>query len=439
MNDQTPHAGWAGQRLDGASDAPLATRERLSVWMPISVALVAFTVYWLSAVVLEMRGGRSHFGADSAHYGYLAQELVHHRAARFHPTTIVLALGWMKLFAPLTTWLGAGLILQAFFAAVGAIGFWASALVFSKLLPRGYALLATLLYGSSLSIWYFSGIPESKIVTATLSVLYIAAYIRFRDQLTPKGMVVLTVILAIACLNEIVSCFLLVIPLIDVVQRYGIDWRRLWRLVPHALVVPVAWLFLEIAVNGWIIPESTFQEGQSHFNMLLYYLAKNDYSLASLYAFALNWVLFNIAAPTQSAPLWPQMGGYFEPSLAGYLGTPYSAALIALLGALVIASVLPRYRGKSFAGASGLLLPFAAFSLLRAAFFFFFNPSEPLIFSPAVTLVHWLLLLVPFASSSIPAKRALLTLLAVLLIVTNAGFIVGPNGWAHAARFIPGY
>jgi hypothetical protein len=438
MNDYSPRAAWDGRRVDAdVHDGFMGERGR-RLLMPIGVALLAFAVYWLTAVVLEARGGIAHFGADSDHYKVLAHQWINHRAARFHPTTIVLAVGWMKLFAPLTAWFAPELILKAFFAAIGAVGVWAAAFVFSTLLPRGYAMLATLLYGSSLGIWYFSGIPESKIVTATLSLLYIAAYIQFRDRWTTMRMAVLTVILAVACLNEIVSCFLFAIPAVDVVQRYGLDWRRLMRLVPHAIVVPIVWLFLEIAVNGWIVPESKYHENQSHYDMLIYYLAKNDYSLTSLYGFILNWFFFNIAAPTQAVTLWPQAGGYFAPSFAGYFETPISGLLVVLLVAMVVASLLPRYRAESLGVAGGLLLPLVAFSLIRAVFFFGFNPSEPILFSPSVTLVYWLLLLVPFVLSSVPGKRVLLTVLAALLIATNAGFMIGPNGWANAVRFIAG-
>jgi hypothetical protein len=74
---------------------------------------------------------------------------------------------------------------------------------------------------------------------------------------------------------------------------------------------------------------------------------------------------------------------------------------------------------------------------VRAVFFFGFNPAEPLLFSPAVTLVVWLIILVPFADSRFPAKGALLSVLCVLLIATNVGFMLGYEGWQGlAARFV---
>lgn len=75
-------------------------------------------------------------------------------------------------------------------------------------------------------------------------------------------------------------------------------------------------------------------------------------------------------------------------------------------------------------------MPITAYAVVRGVFFFIFNPSEPLLFSPAVTFAHWSLILVPFVASPFPAKRELLAALCVLLLATNAGFMLGPDGWA---------
>jgi hypothetical protein len=406
-------------------------RERTSVLMPILLALAVYGVYLVSSATLDGRGATLLFGADSYHYEHLQNEAVNHRAARFHPLTIVLGLGWMKLLAPLKAWIWPLALLKSLFAAVGAVGVWAATVTFATLLPRRVALLGGVLYAASLGVWYFSGIEESKIVTATLSVLYIAAYVRLRERWTPAGAVGLSVILVAACLNEIVSAALVVIPVVDTVMRRGLDWRQGWWIIPHAALVLPAWCFLEVIVNGWLIPESSVVEGQSHFNMLLYYLAKNDYGLASIHSFVLNWLFFNIAAPTPTAPLWPQVGGYFAPEFTAYFRSLPRIGVVASLAVIVVAGLLPRYRTRSLGTTGALLLAIAAFSLVRAAFFFFFNPGEPMLFSPAVTLAHWLILLVPFAASRFPAKGWLLAVLAICLMMTNAGFILGHDVWAY--------
>jgi len=394
----------------------------------------AFAVYWLTGIVLASRQTIAHFGADSTFYAVLADMAVHHRAARFHPVTTTLGLAWMKTFSPLLTpWLAPATILKAMFAAVGALGVWAAMAIYTVLLPRGYALLGGILYASSLGVWYFSGIPESKIVTATLSVLYIALYVRLREDWSVTGASALGAILALACLNEVVSAFLLAIPVVDGLMRHGFDWRRYRWLAAHIPVGLAAWYILEVFVNGWLVPESAYQEGQSHFNMLLYYIAKNDYGLASLHGFIANWFFFNIVAPTPQAPLWPQAGGYFEPTLAAYLASPIALLTLGLIALIAIVGVWPRLRAARLGTGGELLLPLVTYALVRAVFFFIFNPSEPLLFSPAVTIVHWLILLVPFAASRFPAKPALLGALGVLLIATNAAFMLGPEGFAGIA------
>jgi hypothetical protein len=408
-------------------------RARIGLIAPILLALVAFAVYWRSAAILDGRSTTAMFGADSPHYEYLRRSLVNDRAARFHPLTIVLGLGWMKLLVPLTAWMTPAVLLNGLFAAIGAIGVWASTITCASLLPRRVALLGGMLYAASLGIWYFSAIEESKIVTATLSVLYIAAYVRLRDRWTIAGAVGLSIILAMACLNEIVSAGLVAIPVVDALARRGYDARREPWIVAHAMVVPAVWFFLEVFVNGRLIPESAVAEGQSHFNMLLYYLAKNDYGLASIYSFVLNWIFFNIAAPTPTAPLWAQFGGYFVPEFMNYFRSLPTIGVVASMAVIVVASVLPGYRARNLGMAGTLLLALTAYALVRAAFFFFFNPAEPMLFSPAVTLVHWLVLLVPFAASRFPAKGTVLAVLAICLVATNAGLILGRDVWAIAA------
>ena len=435
MNDHAPHDFSSRMTVPNAAAAGEFASRSLLVAGMASVTAIAFGVYWLTGIVLAERHAQAHFGADTSFYAVLADMAVHHRAARFHPVTTTLGLAWMQIFSPLTPWLAPATILKALFAAVGALGVWAAMSIFTTLLPRGYVLLGGVLYGASLGVWYFSAIPESKIVTATLSVLYIAVYVRMRERWSLTGVMALGVVLALACLNEIVSAFLLAIPVMDALLRHGLDWRRSRWLGAHVPLVFVAWFVLEIFVNGWLIPESTHLEGQSHFNMLLYYIAKNDYGLASIHGFIANWFFFNIVAPTPHALKWAEAGGYFEPTLSAYLASPPALAALFIMGLVAAASLLPR--AASLGAGGQLLLPLAAYALVRAVFFFIFNPTEPLLFSPAVTVVHWLILLVPFAASSFPGKRALLAILCVLLFVTNAELMLGSEGWSGFAARMP--
>src|SRR5262249_52645214 len=162
-----------------------------------------------------------------------------------------------------------------------------------------------IVYAVSLGVWYFSSIEESKIVTTTLVAFYLAVYLRLRTAWTTRGAVVLTGLLLFGCLNEIVYAFLVAIPAVDALVQHG--WsirtqvRRSWWIACHALAAPAAFLFLELVVNGWLVPPSDEAEGASHLSMMLYYVTRNTFSAAAVYDFAVRWVFFNLAAPSIEA------------------------------------------------------------------------------------------------------------------------------------------
>jgi len=386
--------------------------------------------------VLQARGATILFGADTWHYAELAQGNVFGRLGnqdigritRFHPVTVVMAAAWMQILAPLTRWIAPLALLKAMFAAVGAVGVWAAMSACAALVPRRYAVLFGIVYAVSFGVWYFASLEESKIVTASLSSLYIAAYLRLRQRWTRRGAALLTAILLLACLNEIVSGFLVIVPIVDTLVRRGWDWRHGRWIAAHALAGLLALVVLEVAVNGRLVPAGAHPEGASHVSMLVFYILKNDYSATSIYSYVVNWLFFNIAAPapyaTYAVPMWADYYGYFRPSLASYLAAPASACLAAMFAVMLAAGVLPRYRGERAAGdVAGILPALAAYSLLRGAFFLVFNPAEPLLFSSAVTLAHVLLIAVPFAASRFPAKGELLAAFAALLLAANGAFI----------------
>ena len=131
------------------------------------IALTAFALYWLSSYILEQRNGTTHFAADTWFYTELADRDVLYRVAkdedlsrifRFHPTTVVVAAGWMKVVSPLARWIDRHYLLKAMFAAVGAIGVWAAMWGFAAVVPRRHAALWGLVYAGSLGVWYFSSI-----------------------------------------------------------------------------------------------------------------------------------------------------------------------------------------------------------------------------------------------------------------------------------------
>jgi hypothetical protein len=408
---------------------------------PILSALAvfsAFCLYWASSFILESRSATNDLGADAFYYAELAKDNVIgrlgsdrllDRITRFHPLTTGLAVVWMKLLSPLTIWISPLHLLKALFSLIGAVGVWAAMRAFAAVVPRRYVLLLGLIYGTSLGVWFFSSIEESKIVNTTLTALYIATYLQLRAVWTVRRAVLLTGILLAACLNEIVAAFLVAIPAVDMLLQHGLKLRQFRWIVLHALAGPVALAFLELVVRQRLVGTGTEAEGASHISMLLYYLYWTDFRRTGLYGFLVNWIFFNIAAPrgliTLTPPAYPQYH-LFEPALANYLSSPASAALALLFGVMLLATLLPRHLPKAISATGrALLAALFTYALLRGLFFLLVNQEECLLFSSGVTLAHMMILGMPFIASGVPAKRTLLAAFAALLFIVNGSFIIG--------------
>ena len=442
MTDLSTDARVAGAELQSMQGNGERTDLAINIMLGALFVGATFALYWASSFVLHARNATTHFGADSWYYAELAQGYIFarlpsnyylDRVTRFHPTTVGLAAAWMHVFQPLTQWIAPLHVLKAMFAAVGAVGALAATWAFAAFVPRRAALVLGMIYATSFGVWYFASFEESKIVTATLSTLYIAGYLHLRKSWTTSGAVLLTAVLLLACLNEMTAGFLVIVPVIDTLIRYGWNWRKGRWIAAHALAGPAAFVIIEGLIFGRLVA-ATHPEGTSHFGMLFYYIARNHYSLEVLYGFIANWWFFNIAAPTVDAthqiPVGANYKGYFEPSLLNYLKSLTSVGVAVSFCALVVVSVLPRFRPDHRAGAgadnlAGLLLALLAFTVVRGVFFFVFNPAEPLLFSPTVTLPHLLLLAIPFAMSKVPAKPALLGAFGIMLFIANGAFMIG--------------
>jgi hypothetical protein len=433
---KTVAVGATGDLSESRTGASVAGRQLLFVL----VALAAFGLYWLSSFLLVAREGTTHFGADTWFYTELAKGDIFAQLAddkysqldrvfRFHPITVVVAAGWMTIVEPLTSLISPLYLLRAMFALVGAVGVWAAQWAFAAVVPQRYVALLGAIYACSLSVWYFSSLEESKIVTATLIVLYLATYLHLRNNWTLRGAVLLTAILLVGCLNEIVIGFVVLVPVIDTLIRHGRHVRHYRWIACHALVGPVALGMLEFFMRGRLSPPGVHPEGANHLSMLAYYIATNDYGPTALYEFAVRWLFFSIAAPSLDASQFAnpanRYGGDFEPALANYFSSPVSGALVVLFGTMLAASVLPRYRTSSLGDLTGIMLGLLVFAAMRGIFFLVLFPHEPILFSASVTLAHLLLIAIPFAASSFPWKRSVLAGGAALLFITNASFMIG--------------
>lgn len=400
-----------------------ASEQRIDAFCRLLIAAAAFALYVLSARFLAARHAGMLFGADAHLYAPIATGEVFDRVFRFHPVTVASAEFWMLLHRPLAGWIDPRTWLQILFAAIGAAGVWMATGAFARLMPMRLALAGSVLFALTLSVWFFASIEESKIVSGTLATFYIALWLRLREQWTARGAWLLTLVLFVACLNEIVACFLVIIPALDELQRRGFDLRALRWIAVHGLVFVLALLLLETAMPERLMP-GTDAEGKSHFSMLFHYLARNEYSLTTLSSFILNWLLFSVAAP-ETLHYCPACAQYFDPTLASYFRNPWRAAFAVLFAGVLAAMFIPKLRMPMPEGIRRLLLALAAYSLLRAVFFFIFNPAEAILYTPSVMLPHLMLFLGVFAATQIPAKAALLAALAILLFIANGHFMIG--------------
>jgi hypothetical protein len=402
------------------------------------ISLAAFALYWYSSFLVEQRHGTTHFAADTWFYTQLARPDIFgrmidesdiSRVFRFHATTVFLAAVWMKIFGTLIPWMDRLFILKGMFAAIGAIGVRAAMSAFAQVVSRREAALWGLIYAVSLSVWYFSSIEESKIVSGTLASLYIATYAKLRQEWTTGRAALLTAILFLACLNEVVAGFLVIIPVVETLVRQGRNAFRSRWIAWHALVAPAALAILDVIRQAWPGARGFHPEGASHLSMFFYNLAQNHYDLPTLYAFIVRWFFFAIAAPESFGAHWAnpdiKYGGDFRPALSTYLSSPLSIAVAVMAGVMLVACLLPRRSDSRQHELSGFLLALLAYASLRAVFFFIFVPMESFLFTSSVTLAHMLMIAIPFSASRLPAKPILLLVFAGLLFAMNGSFIAG--------------
>jgi hypothetical protein len=398
-----------------------------------AILIAAFALYWTSSFSLEQRHATAFFGADTGQYTQLAAGEFNDRLLRLHPVTVALALVWMKLFSPLTAWLGPLAVLKAMFALIGAIGAAAAFSAFSVFTPRREALLWGVIYASSTAVWYFSSIEESKIVSTTLAAIYVAIYLHLRSNWSRSRAAALTVVFFAACLNEITAAFLAAIPALDLILKHRLQLRAYTWLALHALVAPAALLVLEFGIRRSLAAIAAIPEGNTFVEIFFYYFSRNVYDLKTLSDFLHRWFLFNIAAPEPAirhANMNIGYGGDFDATLLGYFSSPLSAATLLSLAAVFVAALCCRSRASGAPQAKGIMPGLAAYAAVRMIFFFLFLPGECLLYSPSVTLAHLLFLAIPFAASQFRYKTFALAACALLLFANNAVFI-------FAAQIVP--
>lgn len=410
-----------------------------AIWQIAVAASFIFVVYLGSAYLLAAEQRDEALGADAGLYRMLAYPtFAEDRVTAFHVVTVLLARAWIGIIAPLVGRIAPDLwpphMLHPLLAAVGAAGVIAAIYVASKFLARRDAILFGVIYGLSLGVWYFSCVPESKGLTAALIAVYLAVYLRFRDDRSMVSGLMLSGIMFAACMNDLTSAALLVIPLFDSVMRGRFDKSACARIgmqltigvvgavVIQQLMVPLLPGNGSESAKDWPVESGAVA-------LFLKYFQISDHSPSAFWSFLLNWLFFNIAAPqehaTHALALWPDYKGFFEPSLFGYLTSVTTLGLAGCVASIIYFAAAPTSRGRITSDAAGLMMGLLAFSVVRGVFFFLFNPGEAILFSSSVVLPHLLLFSIPFGTAKISdqLRTLLLSGFAVLLFLANGRFI----------------
>ncbi len=393
------------------------------------IFLSAFVLYFSTSAILIANESTGYFGADSEVYLNLAYGQIEPQAELFHPFTILIAHGWMSIFAPLKSFMSPGEILAAMFAAIGAAGVAAAHAAFRGIAQRSLVLPATLVYALSLSVWYFSSIHETKIIDAAIASIYIAIYIHLRNNWSLKGAVWLTIVLIIGCMNAIVAAFLVTIPAIDTFLKHKYNIFKLKWVVLHALPAPLIFLALELFINYSVQTRGLEAEGNSHLDLLITFAKLGDHSLESFYGFILNWFIFSLAAPSQYAnhtyQIWPDYEGYFYPAITTYFSHIAQALFIIAFAVILLLIIFSKKKISDNNNIHYLLIGLGLYSAERIVLFFIFIPSEALLYSSPTVLAHLIIITALLSRCAVRMKLLAFHYCAAMLAISNIRFIFG--------------
>jgi hypothetical protein len=395
------------------------------------VASVSYLLYTETSKILIEKDITALFGADTHLYLQLAGGVVNDQIRHFHPVNVYLSNAWMAALSPLRDIVGVETLSGAMYALVGAAGVAAAWSAFSRVLPPRYVIACTIAYAFALGSWYFSSIHETKIIDGAIASIYIAIYLHIREKWSLTGVLALTAILILGCFNSIVTAFLIAIPAVDIFLREQYRLRKLGWVVLHAMPVPLILFGMEVLIDKSMASGAHEAEADSHFDLLLTFAALGDHSISSWLGFALNWLLFSLAAPSGNAdysyPIWGDYTGYFEPVILNYFGNLATALFLILLCVMLAAAIIYR-RDESKATSlplTPLLIGLAVYSLIRSILFFIFIPSEALLYTPPVILAHLLILFACFLHSGAPGKQPVLYGFVAVMFISNMRFLFG--------------
>lgn len=391
------------------------------------IFLASFNLYWETQSIFDEYEKSSYFGADSIIYAKIAEGVIDQQVQFFHPLTAAISSLWLSITTPLQGLADVAELYGAMYAAIGALGVVAAAAAFHRLLPANPALICTLAYALSLSVWYFSSIHETKIIDGTIASVYIAVYLRLRENWSIWWFFLLTSIMIIGCFNSIVTAFLVLIPAIDVLLRNSFRIRELGWVFMHALPAPFILIILEFLIRSSVEPNNVKAEAENHFDLLVTFAKMGSHTVTSFFGFIQNWIVFSLAAPSADADhgyaIWEVTEGYFHPNLHQYFSNLSSGLFLLSLILIVLVGLNTVRLGRLAVGLWPLLAGLAAYSAARIVLFFIFLPSEALLYTSPIILAHLIIISTLYFQSTFRYKAQIYGFFVAMMAISNIRFM----------------
>jgi hypothetical protein len=267
--------------------------------------------------------------------------------------------------------------------------------------------LFVLLYGFSSSLWVFASFPETYVMTALCTNLFLAGFVAKRTAGRTLGLSALN---ALACFASPQQVLLATIPCVNHMQRARSPREVLKGIGTYVaaltglFVIPYE-LFLGLSRFGWNFPQRYATE----------YV---DLSAATDRHWAFHTVVSMLVFPLAAPPVNPERFG--NPSLPLLWRAPFVwwlAAVAFAATAVIAARGLTRDFWRQSSETSRSL---AAFVLAYMAFFLIFNPGEAFLYSLPLLLPWLLLIYVGIGGRRPPAVIALVTVLVAATVINNA-------------------
>lgn len=354
-------------------------------------------------------GWKYPFGADVPAY------IFGNGTGRHHPLMTRLIASYRYLIGDLLHIASSTTVAKFPYSFSGAINIVIVHSVFSMFFNRYKSLLFTVCYGFSLSVWYFSSVPESYGISVTLYSLYFWYFIKHCSDLRLSKVLILLGILTFAIWNDISSVFLLFLPLMYFNKKIINDKKIRNYFFLHVFFLVVCGILM-YEFGEWHVIEFFLKAREGY--------TPSIYVLGDFIEPLLNVTFFSIGAPSHELSYMPRLPAYnpahFQPSLLGYLNHIVTAVFFVFYSILIIIAVsrIQLIEHNKF------IIPFITFVVVRYLSIVFFNPGEAFLFTALSTLPLLLTLFCLFDTVRFRYKGVFELVLFFSMFASNLRFLI---------------